>query len=78
MPRKTLLDPPTVFKAHIPTSLAIEVEKRLWDPVLHKQKYGAASELLTRLLSDWIKTQPVNPLAEDYFKKEDANAASNL
>lgn len=78
MARKEKLDPPVEFRAHIPTSLAIEVAKRLWDPVLRKQKYGAASELATRLLNDWIKTEQVNPLAEEHFAREDADAASSL
>lgn len=78
MPRKEKLDPPVEWRAHIPTSLDIEVKKRLWDPVLRKPKYGAASELTTQLLSDWIKTKGVNPLAEEYFKQEDADAAASL
>jgi hypothetical protein len=78
MARKAKLDPPVEFRCHIPTSLDIEVKKRLWDPVLRKQKYGAASELMIRLLADWIKTTEVNPIAEDFFKQEDADAASSL
>lgn len=76
--RKAKIDPPAEFRAHIPTSLDIEVKKRLWDPILQKPRYGAASELLTRLLSDWCKTTPVNPLAEEHFKQENSDAAANL
>lgn len=75
---KRKLDVPVEFRARIPTSLAEQVAMRLWDPVLRKQRYGAAAELITRLLTDWCAATPVNPLAEEAFRQEHNNAASLL
>lgn len=38
----------------IPMDLSAAMDQLLWDPVLQKPKYGARSELVTKLLTDWV------------------------
>lgn len=77
MRHKTLIEP-VRYKISLPPDLSEEIEKRMFDPVLQRRKYGAISDLITKLLKDWVEANPVNPLAEEHFDKESKNAASNL
>lgn len=70
--------PPEKRRFNIPSDLAEAVEVRLFDPVLQRRKYGALSELVTQLLTEWVARTPVNPLAQAYFDKEKRDAAAEL
>lgn len=55
--RRPNVVPSVEWKAHIPVDLAGQVELLLLDPVTSKPRHGARSELVTRLLRDWILNQ---------------------
>lgn len=58
--RKPKSVPTVEWKFHIPVDLAAEVELLLKDPLRERVKYGARSDLLERLLRDWIARQRIN------------------
>lgn len=52
---------PEEIKVSIPMDLSARIDTLLWDPVLHKPRYGARSELITQLLSAWCNEQETSP-----------------
>ena len=64
--------------AYIPTDLNEAVRARLYDPKLGAPAYGAMSVLITQLLSDWVKTVPLNPRTEAIKQKELSNDLDRL
>ncbi len=54
MPRKKASDPYVQQKISLPATLMARFAMLHWDPVLSKPKYGAVSEIVTKLLSDYV------------------------
>lgn len=78
MPRKRNTVPNSDIDVYLPTSLLKAVDDRLYDARLGRAAYGARSELITRLLYDWIKANPLNPHIQKIKDKEAADAAESL
>lgn len=53
--KKSLIDVPTLKHLSLPSSLVLEVENILHDPVRGKIRYGAFAELVTQLLHTWVE-----------------------
>lgn len=51
------LDPSVRKHIYIPESLANEIEVLLCDPLSGEVRYGAWSDLATRLFKDWLERQ---------------------
>ena len=52
--RKALVIPTVDWKCRIPADIAIKVDTLLLDPVRGLPQYGARSELVTRLLREFL------------------------
>lgn len=60
-------EPTVARRIYLPARLAAEVDLLLIDDMRHKPRYGALSQLCTKLLNEYIaklKTAPV-PVAKD-------------
>lgn len=55
--KKPLTDRPIFWKNSIPSSVALAVELRLTDPLTGKPAHGARSQLITKLLREWLNEQ---------------------
>jgi Arc/MetJ-type ribon-helix-helix transcriptional regulator len=62
MPRRKLADPPIEVHLSIPSSLLAQVDKHLIDPIRGKPKYGARSELIKSLLTQWLASKNMETL----------------
>ena len=60
MPRKPLEDPPRKVTLNVPSSVMVQLELRLYDPMSGMTRYGALSNLITALLRNWITEQNNN------------------
>lgn len=78
MPRQRNLIPTTNLDCNVPTHVVKAVQDRLFDPRLGKVAYGAMGVLITQLLSDWLKSAPVNPIVSKLKQEDSANAAEQL
>ena len=47
-------DPPVKWRINVPQSVAAKVELMLFDPLKGEIKYGARSDLITKLLVEWL------------------------
>lgn len=56
MPRGKVshLDPPIKWRVNIPESIAAKVELMLLNPLTGDIRYGARSDLITKLLKQWL------------------------
>lgn len=61
MARRKHTEEKVEWHAYIPKTLAAEVELLLLDPFFQTTKYGAKSELTTKLLTDWVASQRAAP-----------------
>jgi hypothetical protein len=52
--RKRTPEPYVQQKISLPSILMARFAQLHWDPVLQKVKYGAVSEIVTKLLSDYV------------------------
>lgn len=59
-------EPYVQTKVNFPATLMARFGLLHWDPVLNKPRYGAVSEVLTKLLSGYVNQmeQGTDPLAE--------------
>ncbi len=48
------IEPTVQFKGRLPASLVREVKILLLDPTTGQVRYGSLSDLLTKLLRDWV------------------------
>lgn len=55
--RRPRVDPPTQWEISLPTSLVVEVELHILDPVRRTHAFGARSALVQRLLREWLDKQ---------------------
>jgi hypothetical protein len=78
MPRRKNIVPTENLDVYVPKELAKQVRDRLYDPRVGRAAYGAISTLVTQLLRDWVKSQPLNPKVEELKKKEAADVLSDL
>jgi hypothetical protein len=58
MGKRKYADPRVSWHLHIPSTTAAQVELILLDPFLGQAKFGAKSELVTRLLEEWMQNLP--------------------
>ncbi len=58
---KHVNDPWVRWHVNLPTSVAVQVEARLLDPVTGSVRYGGRAKLLEQLLRNWL-SQPVATL----------------
>lgn len=54
MSRKKAAEPYVQQKISLPSTLMARFGLLHWDPVLSKPRYGAVSEVLTKLLADYV------------------------
>lgn len=65
MGRKKSAEPYVQQKITLPATLMARFSMLNWDPIHSKTQYGAISEVVTRLLTDYVNKMEhgVNPLA---------------
>lgn len=78
MPRKRNIVPSTAIDVQVPSHILRAVDDRLFDPRLGKPAYGARSDLIARLLADWLERNPLNPHIAKLKAEEAADAAAKL
>lgn len=54
MPRTRTTEPYVQQKISLPATLVARFSRLHWDPVLTKTRYGAMSEIMTKLLTDYV------------------------
>lgn len=59
MPRPRKVDRPTRCETVVPQSIHAKVQLELWSEVEGKVPFGAWSELVTKLLTEWLEERGV-------------------
>jgi len=54
-------DPPVKWRINVPESVAAKVELMLFDPLKGEIKYAARSDLITKLLVQWLASVTGEP-----------------
>ena len=57
MPRVKKIDRPVLLRAYIPESLHLLLQNELYSELEGRIPFGAQTELLTQLISDWLKSR---------------------
>jgi len=57
MGKKAHADPPVEMRINVPQSIAAKMELLLLDPLTRRPRYGARSDLITKLLREWISSK---------------------
>ena len=72
MTRKRTAEPYVQQKISLPATLVARFSRLHWDPVLTKTRYGAMSDIMTKLLTDYVNRAEGNyePEAPDAPSKE--------
>lgn len=76
MSRARAAEPYVQQKISLPATLMARFSNLHWDPVLSKPRYGAVSEVLTKLLSDYVNRMESgdDPFAEPASPSSDLKA----
>lgn len=61
MPRPKHVDPRISKNLCIPKSIVTHVDLLLWSDIEGRVPHGEWSELVSRLLADWLKSKGVQP-----------------
>lgn len=54
MSRQRTIEPYVQQKISLPATLMARFSRLHWDPVLQKTRYGAVSDVVTKLLTDYV------------------------
>jgi hypothetical protein len=68
--RKASLDPPVEWTVNVPSSIAVQIDLLLSDPLTGKPRYGARAKLVTALLQHYLRTARTNPNLTNTHTKE--------